>query len=122
MSIIATRSGRSKIQACGTESWPRPDRYRKECCFLPGISTAGWGPDALQLAQEHHAAQMVGVVGGEAFQLVADGHVGWSALRVSGAVDDHFEPLSIVGNRCGVVCSCEKAFAEMLPRLAGAPT
>src|SRR5277367_2535098 len=68
---------------------------------LPGKTAGGRRPRAQQLAQQNHAAQMVGVVRAEVFKLLTHGH---PALRFAGhgwAADGLLKPRSIFGGLRG---------------------
>jgi len=89
--------------------------------YLSLIAAAGWWPDVQELAEKDDAAEVVGVVGGEAFQLFADGHGFWPWLGwVGWAVDRRFEACGVVGEGCGGFCSGEEAALEGTPGFVGA--
>lgn len=69
----------------------------------------------IELAEENDAPKVVGVVGGKAFELLADGHnSGWFARR-GRAADQCVEPGGVAGGCSGLPVAVKKALAKLLP-------
>src|SRR5580692_2190974 len=72
-------------------------------------------PQALQLAQENDAAEVVGVVGPQAFQLLANGHGARRQARARGADDRAIEAPDIGCGCRGLLTGGEETLAELVP-------
>lgn len=60
---------------------------------------------------------MIGVMSGKAFELFAHGHSSRWIARI-GTQYGNLETIGIIRDGCGILCAGEKAFAELVPRLA----
>jgi hypothetical protein len=86
---------------------------------LPSKTAAGWGPGAEQLAEQDDAAQVVGVVGGEADELLLHCH---GAGGFAGAARALYVLLHAglgMGDDGGLADELEKAVAEVSPGFGG---
>jgi hypothetical protein len=88
-------------------------------CRLPGKAAGGGRPGVVELAEEDDASEVVGVVGGEAFELFADGH-GSVGMAGRGWAEDGAVETGFVGcGGAGLLVVAEEALAELLPAFAG---
>jgi hypothetical protein len=68
-----------------------------------------------KLAKEDDAAEVVGVVGGERDELVADGHDADGGAGTRRAADGMVEACDVLCGSGGMFGSVEEAVAELLP-------
>ncbi len=76
--------------------------HRKTQTFQLPSEAAGWRwPRAVNLTQKHDAAEVIGVVGGEIFKLVADGHRASGMARRRRAANVAVERAAVADDCCG---------------------
>ena len=89
------------------------------CNFrLPGKPARGRWPRLAELAKEHDASEVIGVVGAEALKLLANGHNARGLRRRAGAADGLIEARGLGGCISGLAVAYEEAGAKIGPGLA----
>src|ERR1700722_15386500 len=84
---------------------------------LPGEAARGWRPGLKELAKNDEAAEVIGVVGGEAEELVAHGHDAGGSAGAGWAANGMVEASGVLRG-CGCLLGAvEEAAAELFPRL-----
>ena len=86
----------------------------RESC-LPGEAAAGWWPCAEDLAEEDDAAEVVGIVGGEADELLFDGHGAGGFAGAAGTLDSMLKVGGDLGEAGGVGDEDLESVAERGP-------